>query len=82
MPEPIDCREATERLQDYLKRELTAELAVEVRLHLERCRHCFQSARFEEQFLRMLEEQARRCTCPTEAKERILRALRDEAERG
>ena len=27
MAEPIDCREAKGRLQDYLKRELTPELA-------------------------------------------------------
>jgi len=82
MPEPIDCREATDRLHDYLKRELTLELAVEVRAHLERCRSCFRHARFEEEFLRMLEERARRETCPGALRERILRALREEAERG
>jgi anti-sigma factor (TIGR02949 family) len=82
MPEPIDCREAAERLCDYLKRELTPELEVEVRLHLQRCRSCFQHARFEEQFLRMLLERGRRETCPERLRERILRALRDEAERG
>jgi len=82
MPEPIDCREAGERLQDYLKRELTAELAIEVRVHLKRCRSCFHHARFEERFLQLLEERARRETCPGALRERILRALRDEAERG
>jgi anti-sigma factor (TIGR02949 family) len=82
MPEPIDCREAEDRLQDYLKRELTPELAVEVRVHLERCRSCFHHARFEGQFLRMLEERARRETCPGALRERILQALRAEAERG
>jgi len=80
--EPMDCREATDRLQDYLKRELTVKIAVEVRVHLERCRSCFQHARFEEQFLLMLEDKARRETCPGALRERILRALRDEAERG
>jgi anti-sigma factor (TIGR02949 family) len=82
VPEPIDCREATDRLQDYFKRELTPELAIEVRLHIERCRRCFHHARFEEQFLRMLEERARRETCPGAVRERILQALRAEAERG
>lgn len=82
MAESIDCREATARLQDYLKQELTPGLAVEVRQHLERCRRCFRTARFEEEFLRMLEERARRETCPGAVRERILRALRDEAARG
>ena len=81
MPDPINCREAKDRLQDYLKRELTPELAVEVRVHIERCRSCFHHARFEEQFLRMLEERARRETCPGAVRERILRALQAEAER-
>jgi anti-sigma factor (TIGR02949 family) len=82
MPEFINCREAADRLQDYLKQELTAELAIEVRVHLDRCRSCFHHAQFEERFLRMLEERARRETCPGAVRERILRALRAEAERG
>ncbi len=81
MSEPIDCREAGDRLQDYLKRELTPELAIEVRVHLERCRSCFHHARFEERFLQLLEERARRETCPGALRERILQALRAEAER-
>ena len=48
MGEPIDCREAKERLTDYLKQELTPELAGEVHEHLVRCRSCFSRARFEE----------------------------------
>jgi anti-sigma factor (TIGR02949 family) len=79
MAEPIDCREAKARLDDYLKRELTPELAIEVRIHIERCRSCFDQSRFEESFLRMLEERARREVCPGALRERILRALREEA---
>ena len=82
MADPIDCRAARDQLQDYLKQELTPELAVEVRIHIERCRSCFRHARFEERFLVMLEERARRQTCPGELRERILRLLRDEAEPG
>jgi anti-sigma factor (TIGR02949 family) len=82
MDQPIDCREAEARLQDYLKRELTAELAVEVRTHLDRCRRCFDHARFEESFLRMLEERARRERCPGPVRDRILQALRREGEQG
>jgi anti-sigma factor (TIGR02949 family) len=79
MAEPIDCREAKARLDDYLKRELTPELAIEVRIHIERCRSCFDQSRFEESFLRMLEERARQEVCPGALRERILRALREEA---
>jgi anti-sigma factor (TIGR02949 family) len=82
MAESINCREAEARLQDYLKRELTVELALEVRLHLDRCRRCHDHARFEESFLRMLEERARRETCPGPLRVRILEALRREEERG
>lgn len=79
MGQPIDCREAEARLDDYLKQELTPELAVEVRAHLDRCRSCFRHARFEESFLRMLEERARREVCPGPVRDRIVRALRQEA---
>ena len=82
MADPIDCREAKARLDDYLKRELTAELAIEVRVHLERCRSCFDQSRFEESFLRMLELRAKQEVCPGPVRERILRALRREAEQG
>jgi anti-sigma factor (TIGR02949 family) len=82
MTEPIDCEEAEARLHDYLKRELTPALAIEVRVHLERCRSCFNHARFEESFLRMLEMRAKQDVCPGALRERILHALRREAEQG
>lgn len=75
----IDCEEALANLHDYLKRELTPALVLEVRQHLERCRECFSHARFEENFLLMLETRARRETCPGELRARILAALRAEA---
>ncbi len=75
----LDCEQALAHLQDYLKRELTPELVVEVRVHLDRCRDCAGSARFEESFLLMLETSARRGTCPKEVRARILAALRAEA---
>ena len=81
MAEQIDCREAKDRLQDYLKQELTPALALEVRAHLERCRSCFRHSRFEERFLLMLEEHARKGGCPGEVRARILEAIRAEAER-
>jgi anti-sigma factor (TIGR02949 family) len=81
MGEPIDCAEAEARLQDYLKLELTPELAVEVRDHLIRCRGCFGHARFEENLLLLMEARARRETCPGALRERIYALLRAEADR-
>jgi anti-sigma factor (TIGR02949 family) len=82
MGDPIDCREAKERLTDYLKQELTAELAVEVHEHLVRCRSCFGRAKFEETLVQLLEARARKVTCPDALRERICALLRAEAERG
>jgi anti-sigma factor (TIGR02949 family) len=81
MGESIDCQEAHARLQDYLKRELTPELEAEVRAHLDRCRPCFSHARFEANFLLMLETRARRCSCPGTLRARIVSVLRTEMER-
>ena len=75
----LDCEQALDHLQDYLKRELTPELVAEVRVHLDACRDCAGYARFEESFLLMLETRARREICPQEVRERILKALRAEA---
>jgi hypothetical protein len=74
MGEAIDCREAKERLTDYLKQELTAE-------HLVRCRSCFGRAKFEETLVQLLETRARKVTCPDALRERICALLRAEAER-
>ena len=82
MSETLDCQEAIARLQDYLKQELTPELAAEMRAHLEHCRPCLGYARFEQSFLEMLEAQARQCGCPGELRARVLRELRIEMERG
>ena len=76
----MDCDKAMAHLYDYLKQELTPDLVVEVRHHLDRCRDCFSSARFEENFLLMLETQAGRETCPRTLRARILAALRAEAQ--
>jgi anti-sigma factor (TIGR02949 family) len=82
MTETIDCRQAADRLQDYLRRELTPEVEAEMRAHIERCRPCFQSAQFEENFLAMLETRAARECCPDRLRQRILDLLRAEAGRG
>jgi mycothiol system anti-sigma-R factor len=74
----VDCAQALTNLGDYLKQELTPELMVEVRQHLERCRDCFKHAQFQESFLSMLEKRAGRETCPAKLRARILGLLRSE----
>jgi anti-sigma factor (TIGR02949 family) len=78
MGDSMDCREAHDRLYDFLKRELTPELSAEVQAHLEHCRPCFQHASFEERFLVMLREKAAGTCCPAKVKARIIAALHAE----
>jgi anti-sigma factor (TIGR02949 family) len=75
----LDCEEAMAHLHDYLKREITPDLAEQVRNHLDRCRDCFDHARFEENFLLLLRTRVGRATCPDEVRNRILALLRAEA---
>ena len=79
MSDSIECREAELRLYDYLKREVTPELEEEMRSHLARCRPCFSQARFEENFLRLLESCGRQ-RCPGTLRARIVALLQVEAE--
>jgi anti-sigma factor (TIGR02949 family) len=76
----INCDQALAQLQDYVKQELTPELARDLQEHLNRCRPCFRHARFEANFLAMLETRAGNCTCPKELRVRVLALLRAEAE--
>jgi anti-sigma factor (TIGR02949 family) len=77
----VNCREAMAKLDEYLKQELTPELATEVRRHLAHCRPCFSHARFEENFLAMMESCGRKETCPDKLRAKILAALKSEAKR-
>ena len=79
VPADIDCAEALHQLQDYLKRELTADTAERIRVHVERCGHCFGRLRFEEQFLQLLQTRGAGVRCPDALRARIADALRTEA---
>lgn len=82
MADSIDCKAAKERLQDFLRQELTPELEIEMREHIDRCKHCFTHYRFEANFLVMLETRATREFCPEKLRQRIIDLLRAEAQRG
>ncbi len=75
-PPDFECRDLMEHLADYLKQEITPELADEIRRHLQRCRACDDAARIERKFLHLLEQQLERQQCPPELRARILDSLR------
>jgi anti-sigma factor (TIGR02949 family) len=78
----VNCREAMAKLHEYLKQDLTPDLATEVKQHLERCRPCLSEARFEQNFLAMMENCGRSQTCPEKLRAKILAALKSEARDG
>jgi len=75
----LDCDAALAQLDDYLRRELTPDLAERVRTHLERCAPCFRELRFAERFLALLRTPASGTRCPDTLRDRIAEALRAEA---
>jgi anti-sigma factor (TIGR02949 family) len=74
-PRGIDCRQAVERLYEFLDQELTAELRVEVEYHLKVCAGCFRHFEFERVFLQFLEARARARGATPELKHKILHEL-------
>jgi anti-sigma factor (TIGR02949 family) len=74
-PRDIDCRQAVQRLYEYLDRELTPELRSEVEQHLAACAGCFRYFEFERAFLRFLEARARGRGASLELKRRIVQEL-------
>lgn len=78
MSEPIrqiDCREAAERLYEYLDGELTPERAAEVQAHLAVCAPCLTLSKFESAYLRFLEVRARARHVPPDLRRRILERM-------
>ena len=71
-PLDIDCREALDRLYEYLDEELTPIRAEEVRLHIEKCAPCFQFSSFEDTYLRFLEARTRARRAPDALRKKIL----------
>ena len=74
--EMIDCDEALDLLHEFLKQRLTEDTAAQVEAHLEACGPCLTNARFEGNYLRMVEDKLKSIRCPDESRERILTALR------
>lgn len=73
----LNCREALDLLQDFLRQELTPEVEAAVTRHLAECRPCLLHRDFERNFLEALERAVGRERCPETVRERILAGLRE-----
>ncbi|MEO8294446.1 MAG: zf-HC2 domain-containing protein [Gemmatimonadota bacterium] len=72
------CEQTLELLMDFVKRELPAHIAEAVQHHVDICRPCEHQARYEINFVVLLETRFGRQACPEKVKERVLEALRQE----
>jgi len=70
-----DCREAAERLYDFLDRELTPDLEAEVRAHLDHCAKCFSLFEFEDAYLAFLRARTRTHRAPEHLRRRIFEQI-------
>ena len=71
----VTCEQALELLMDFLKRELSPDVAEAVRQHLDECKPCERHARFESRFVVLVETRLRSERCPESLKARILDSL-------
>ncbi len=74
-PRQIDCRDALDRLYEYLDGELTDVREEEVRTHLDQCAPCLAISRFETAYLRFLEARTRAQGAPEQVRKRLLQEL-------
>ena len=77
MSELDDCARVRAQLMDFLKQELPADLATQVRQHLEDCPPCEDSAEYERRFVALLQERLRGACCPDAVRARVLAALEE-----
>jgi mycothiol system anti-sigma-R factor len=71
----MNCRQALDRVYEFLDKELTPEVEREVREHLEACKPCGQHYDFEQAFLTFLQARCRSRSAPPDLKRRILNDL-------
>lgn len=78
--EEISCREAVERVYEYLDGELGEERAEEVRCHVERCKRCYPMYNWERMFLDLVQDRADRGESNPELRRKVEALLeREEA---
>jgi anti-sigma factor (TIGR02949 family) len=71
----LTCRQAFDRLEEYLDRELSAEETARVRAHLRICVQCTREFRFERLVLEALRDKVNRIRAPDGFQDRIVAAL-------
>ena len=74
-PRNMTCHEALNHLYEYLDRELTPQVELQVRHHLAACMPCTNRFGFEDTFLKFLEARSQAQGAPPELKRRILERL-------
>lgn len=77
----MNCREAAARVYEYLDRELTPEVALEIQRHLEACRACYDHFEFQRAFLELLARRGSAIRAPEELRCRLGGLLHDDQAR-
>lgn len=68
----MNCGACRARLLEFLKEELTPEVARQIRDHLVACRGCASCAEFERNYLALLVTTLERRRCPEDVRVKIL----------
>ena len=82
MTDALTCREAFNRLEEFLDRELSPEETVQVQAHLEQCVQCAREFRFEAGVLEGIRAKLAHIGIPQQLAERVSLALRAGTRRG
>ena len=83
MTEPISCKEALQRLYEYLDGELEPESADEVRRHVEVCNACYPEVKFTTEFRDAIHRAAQgQPSVPEELRQKVERLLEEVEEAG
>lgn len=69
------CREAFQKLDDFLCRELTAEEIASVEEHLCKCVECAEAYQFEGKMLLCIKKKVEMIALPADLMERVKKAL-------
>lgn len=72
------CREALQRVYEYLDNELSPADAAHIKLHFEKCRACYPVLKFCESFQQAMQRAAEcQCCAPPDLKDKISQLLKE-----
>jgi mycothiol system anti-sigma-R factor len=73
-----NCRQALERVYEYLDNELSEHDAAEIKRHFEKCRSCYPVLKFCESFQEAMQRAAScQCCAPSDLKAKIAQLLKE-----